>query len=108
MARLKAAGAFVSAAVAPLMPYSPEFARKLVDSCHHASIQVLHLTGSGAATPKDVLDQTHMDIPHYRELDSKLADEIETVAGAHDFSWGINNKGFIGAFLAARRFYETG
>ena len=108
MARLKAAGVFVSAAVAPLMPYSPDFARKLVESCHHASIQVLHLTGSGAATPKDVLDQTHRDIPHYRELDSKLADEIETVAGAHDFSWGINNKGFIGAFLAARRFYETG
>jgi hypothetical protein len=50
----------------------------------------------------------HREIPRYRELDSKLADEIETVAGAHDFSWGINNKGFIGAFLAARRFYETG
>ena len=108
MARLKSAGIFVSAAVAPLMPYSSEFARKLVESCHHASIQVLHLTGSGAATPKDVLNQTHRETPHYRELDRTLADEIETVAGAHDFSWGINNKGFLGAFLAARRFYETG
>jgi DNA repair photolyase len=108
MARLKQAGVFVSAAVAPLMPCSPDFARKLVDSCHHASIQVLHSTGSGAATPKAVLDLTHREIPHYRELDSKLADEIETVDAAEGFSWGINNKGFIGAFLAARRFYETG
>jgi DNA repair photolyase len=107
MARLKSEGVFVSAAVAPLMPYSPDFARKLVESCHHASIQVLHLTGSGAATPKEVLDQMQREIPHYRELDSKLADEIEAVDGAEGFSWGINNKGFIGAFLAARRFYET-
>ena len=106
MARLKSAGVFVSAAVAPLMPYSPGFARKLVDSCHHASIQVLHLTGSGAATPKDVLTQMQREIPHYRELDRKLAEEIEAVDGAKGFSWGINNKGFIGAFLAARRFYE--
>jgi ParB/RepB/Spo0J family partition protein len=107
MARLKQAGVFVSAAVAPLMPYSPDFARKLVESCHHASIQVLHQTGAGAATPKDVLEQTHRDIPCYRELDRKLADEIDAVEGAAQFSWGINNKGFIGAFLAARRFYET-
>jgi DNA repair photolyase len=106
MARLKDAGVFVSAAVAPLMPYSPEFARKLVESCHHASIQVLHLTGSGAATPRAVLAQTHNEIPHYKELDRKLADEIEAVDG-EGFSWGINNKGFIGAFLAAHRFYAT-
>ena len=106
MARLKAAGVFVSAAVAPLMPASPDFARKLVESCHHASIQVLHLTGSGAATPKPVLDRMHSETPHYRELDSKLADEIEAVDGAAGFSWGINNKGFLGAFLVARRFYE--
>jgi DNA repair photolyase len=107
MARLKRAGVFVSAAVAPLMPYSPDFARKLVESCHHASIQVLHQTGSGAATPKDVLTQTHREIPQYRELERKLADEIEAVKGAEDLSWGTANKGFIGAFLAARRFYET-
>jgi DNA repair photolyase len=107
MARLKDAGVFVSAAVAPLMPYSPDFARKLVESCHHASIQVLHLTGSGAATPKAVLTQTQREIPHYRALDSKLADEIQAVDGG-DFSWGLNNRGFIGAFLAARRFYERG
>jgi hypothetical protein len=88
------------------MPYSSEFARKLVESCHHASIQVLHLTGSGAATPKDVLDQTHRDVPSYRDLDRKLADEIDAVDGAAQFSWGMNNKGFIGAFLAARRFYQ--
>jgi DNA repair photolyase len=106
MARLKRAGVFVSTAVAPVMPYSPDFARKLVDSCHHASIQVLHLTGSGAATPKDVLAQTQREIPHYRELARKLADEIEAVDD-EDFSWGINNKGFIGAFLTARRFYQT-
>jgi DNA repair photolyase len=104
--RLKAAGVFVSAAVAPLMPYSPDFARKLVESCHHASIQVLHLTGSGAATPKAVLEQTHRELPNYRDLDRKLADEIEALDGAETLSWGINNKGFIGAFLAARRFYE--
>ena len=104
MARLKAAGVFVSAAVAPLMPYSPEFASKLVDSCHHASIQVLHLTGAGAATPKDVLDQTHRDIPHYRDLELRLAEELD---GIGELPWGIANKGFIGAFLAARRYYET-
>jgi ParB/RepB/Spo0J family partition protein len=106
MARLKHAGVFVSAAVAPLMPASPDFARKLVECCHHASIQVLHLTGSGAATPRALLNQTQREIPHYRELDRKLTDEIEAVNGAAGFSWGMNNKGFIGAFLAARRFYE--
>jgi DNA repair photolyase len=108
MARLKQAGLFVSAAVAPLMPYSPDFARKLVESCHHASIQVLHLIGSGAATPKPLLTQMHKEIPHYRELERKLAEEIEAVDGTAEFSWGINNKGFIGAFLAAHRFYKTG
>jgi len=108
MARLKQAGVFVSAAVAPLMPYSPEFARKLVESCHHVSIQVLHLTGAGAATPKDVLAQTHQDIPHYRDLEKRLAEEIDNLAGPAGFSWGIANKGFIGAFLAARRLYEPG
>jgi len=107
MARLKRAGVFVSAAAAPIMPYSPDFARKLVESCHHASIQVLHLTGSGAATPKPVLTLMHNEIPHYRELDRKLAEAIEAQDGAEDFSWGITNKGFIGAFLAARRFYDT-
>jgi DNA repair photolyase len=106
MTQLKAAGVFVSAAVAPIMPYSPDFARKLVESCHHASIQVLHLTGSGAATPKHVLTRMHREIPHYRELDIKLADQIDALAGAENFSWGIANKGFIGAFLAARRYYE--
>jgi DNA repair photolyase len=108
MARLKHAGVFVSAAVAPLMPSSPDFARTLVESCHHASIQVLHLTGSGAATPKDLLDETHREIPNYRALESKLVEEIEAVDGAGEFSWGIANKGFIGAFLAVRRFYENG
>jgi DNA repair photolyase len=108
MARLKDAGVFVSAAVAPLMPSSPDFARKLVAACHHASIQVLHSTGSGAATPKDVLTQTYREIPHYRDLERRLADEIEAVKGAEHFSWGLANKGFIGAFLAARRFYKTG
>jgi DNA repair photolyase len=106
MARLKNAGIFVSAAVAPVMPYSPDFARKLVESCHHASIQVLHRTGSGAATPKPVLTEMHSEIPHYRELDRKLAEEIDALEGSEDFSWGIANKGFIGAFLAARRYYE--
>jgi DNA repair photolyase len=106
MGRLKDAGVFVSAAVAPLMPHSPDFARKLQDSCHHAAIQVLHLTGSGAATPTDILNQVHREIPQYRELDRRLADAIEALAGAEQLSWGINNKGFIGAFLAARRFYE--
>jgi hypothetical protein len=68
---------------------------------------VLHLTGSGAATPKDILTQTQREIPHYRELDRTLAEEIDAVDGAREFSWGINNKGFIGAFLAARRFYDS-
>jgi hypothetical protein len=42
------------------------------------------------------------EMPHYRELDRTLAEEIDAVAG-EGFSWGMNNKGF----LAARRFYET-
>jgi hypothetical protein len=67
---------------------------------------VLHLTDSGAAAPNAVLTQTQRDIPQYRELAGKLADEIEAVDGAVEFSWGMNNKGFIGAFLAGRRFYE--
>jgi hypothetical protein len=39
-------------------------------------------------------------------MDSTLAEEIEAVAD-EEFSWGMNNKGFIGAFLAGRRFYKT-
>jgi DNA repair photolyase len=106
MAQLKQVGVFVSAAVAPLLPYSPDFARKLLDSCHHAAIQLLHKTGSGAATPKNLLTQIHTEIPHYRELDRRLAQEIDNLQSPEGFSWGIDNKGFIGAFVAARRFYQ--
>jgi DNA repair photolyase len=98
MACLKDAGAFVSAAVAPLMPYSPDFARKLVDCCHHTSIQVLHLTGSGAATPNAVLDQTHSEIPHYRELDRTLAEAIDARGASESFPGELITKGLSARF----------
>jgi DNA repair photolyase len=98
MARLKDAGVFVSAVVAPLMPYSPDFARKLVDCCHHASIQALHLTGSGAATPNAVLDQTHSEIPHYRELDRTLAEAIDARGASESFPGELITKGLSARF----------
>ena len=106
MARLKEAGIFVSAAVAPLMPYSGAFPKRLIESAHHASIQLLRPSGFGSSTPKDVLDDIETPIPGYRTFDMKLVNQIEESADLTDFAWGVGNKGFMGAFLAARNFYS--
>ena len=57
MQKLKKAGIFVSAAASPLMPYSTEFAGRLLDCAHHASIQQLRPLGFGSTTPKAVLPE---------------------------------------------------
>ena len=105
MADLKSAGVFVSAAVSPLMPYSDEFPRHLLECAHHASIQLLRSIGFGSTTPKNVLTEVQGSIRHYRDLDRRLVEQLSGLPGAARFSWGIGNKGFTGAFLAARRFY---
>ena len=105
MERLKTAGIFVSAAVSPLLPYSDEFPRRLLDSAHHASIQTLRPSGFGSATPKHVLTEVDRSVPGYRRLEEELADDLRSLDKGEQFSWGVGNKGFMGAFLAARRFY---
>ena len=105
MERLKSAGIFVSAAVSPLMPYSDEFPRRLIDCAHHASIQTLRPSGFGSATPKHVLTEVGRTVPGYERLDDDLADDLRGLDTDEQFSWGVGNKGFMGAFLAARRFY---
>ena len=105
MKELKGAGIFVSAAVSPLMPYSPEFAHRLLDCAHHVSVQLLRSAAFGSTTPRDVLDSVHASTPTYRELDRKLVEELGELDRDGMHSWGIGNKGFIGAFLSAERFY---
>ena len=105
MERLKSVGIFVSAAVSPLMPYSAEFPRRLLDCAHHASIQTLRPSGFGSATPKNVLDEIYRSVPGYQQLGTRLADSLQCRDTDGEFSWGMGNKGFIGAFLAAGRFY---
>ena len=107
MARLKEAGVFVSAAVSPLMPYSVEFPQRLLDCAHHASIQLLRPSGFGSSTPKGLLNNVERVVPRYRELDRKLIEEINMLKQSNVFAWGVGNKGFIGAFLAAKQFYEN-
>ena len=105
MRTLKNAGIFVSAAVSPLMPYSTEFARRLLKCANHASIQLLRPLGFGSTTPKDVLSEVYETIPGYRQLDVELVDQLKHLDTTTQFSWGVGNKGFMGAFLAANRFY---
>ena len=107
MAKLKDAGVFVSAAVAPLMPYSKEFPKLLLECAHHASVQLLLPSGFGSSTPRDVLASTESTIPGYRKLERMLVDQIEEADHSKVFTWGVGNKGFVGAFLAAKQFYAT-
>ena len=107
MRTLKDAGIFVSAAISPLMPYSVEFPNRLLDSAHHASVQALRPSGFGSATPKPVLEKVYRSVPDYKRLDTKLVGHLRRLDTVSHFSWGIGNKGFIGSFLAANRFYGS-
>ncbi len=106
IAKLKNAGIFVSAAVSPLMPFSPDFVQRLVVVSHHASIQLAKPSRPGATTPKDCLEKIQT-IEGYDKLDKSLSAQLMEKGKAIGYSWGINNKGFAGAFLAAKRFYES-
>ena len=105
--KLKNAGVFVSAAVSSLMPYSEQFPRELLDCAHHVSVQLLRTAGFASSTPQGVVDRIYRETPMYRQLDRALARQLEALDGAELASWGIGSKGFIGAFLAARRFYGS-
>lgn len=105
MRRLKEAGIFVSAAVSPLMPYSPEFAHRIMDVADHASIQQLKSSRVGASTPEYLLAKVRRADRYQCDLADPLADELSTTSATTGFAWGIGSKGFIGAFLAAKRFY---
>ena len=104
MVRLKEAGVFVSAAVCPVMPYSSGFAARLQAVAHHVSVQPLRDVRFGAATPKAVLQDARSSVPD----DSGLVRDLVAEFDDPTFSWGVGNKGFVGAFLAARRFYGVG
>ena len=104
---LKSAGVFVSAAVSPLMPYGADFPRRILESAHHASIQLLRSTGFGSTTPRQVLSDVYRSVPDYQRLDRELARELRVLDTDRDLSWGIGNKGFVGSFLAAKRFYGS-
>lgn len=106
MRRLRASGVFVSAAISPLLPYSSEFAHKIVDAADHASIQQLKSSRSGATTPGHVLDEVRNDPAHQRDLADRLSGELSIADATDRFAWGIDSKGFIGGFLAAKRFYS--
>ena len=107
MAKLKSAGIFVSAAVSPLMPYSDQFAGSLMACAHHASIQALRPEGFGSATPRHVLTEVHRSVPGYQRLEDELADHLRLLDTSERFSWGVGNKGFMGAFLAAKQYYRA-
>ena len=102
MGQLKAAGVFVSAAVSPIMPFSADFAERLRESANHASIQPLRITHFGATSPIAVLSKVRQSVADYETLPTRLTAQFGAQEG---FAWGIGNKGFIGAFLAARRHY---
>ena len=105
MEKLRSAGIFVSAAVSPVMPFSSEFSRLLVERANYASVQALRPSGFGSATPKRVLDEVQRAVPDYRRLEFQLVRGLERHGPSGRFSWGVGSKGFMGAFLAARRFY---
>lgn len=107
MRRLKDEGIFVSAAISPLMPHSPDFAHRILDATNHASIQVLRSATIGATTPVGVREKVDASVAEYGSLAERLADQLLAADESGVFSWGIGNKGFIGAFLAAKRFYQA-
>ena len=105
MRQLKDSGVFVSAAVSPLMPHSVDFPRRLKSYAHHASIQILRPKGIGSSTSSGLLQEIHQSVPGYNQLEVGLSRGLQSISETSEFSWGIGNKGFIGAFLAAKRFY---
>lgn len=107
MRTLKSEGIFVSAAISPLMPHSREFSERIVNAANHASIQVLRPTRIGSSTPAEVREKINSSVEGYDSLAERLADQLLAADTSRAFSWGIGNKGFIGAFLAARRFYPA-
>ena len=107
METLKRAGVFVSAAVSPLMPYSSEFPDRLVESAHHASIQALRPPGLGSATPRALFTEVGRAVPNYEQLEAGLVEHLRLIDTGRQFAWGVGNKGFMGAFLAARRYYGS-
>ena len=107
MKKLKDAGIFVSAAVCPLMPFSAEFSRRIVECAHHASIQILRPSGFGSATPRQLLSEVYGAVPDYGELEQRLVEGLMALGENANFSWGVGSTGFVGGFLAARRFYGS-
>lgn len=104
MSRLKEAGVFVSAAVCPVLPHSGAFASRLQAAANHASVQPLRDVGFGATTPRAVLQQARRGPVSHENLSRDLVGQFDDPS----FSWGVGNKGFVGAFLAAQQFYNVG
>ncbi len=103
--QLKSLGIFVSAAIAPIMPFSPRFAERIVSACHHASMQGMRVAAVGSSTPGHVVESVLAETLDYRGLTSRFISDVESLHSGEGFSWGVGNKGFIGAFLAAKRYY---
>ena len=108
MRRLKEDGVFVSCAVAPIAPFSSEFARKLVQAAHHVAVQEAKPPGrSGAATRKPAFERlvAHSEANGFGpgQLAQQLVDDL--TKADPDFPWGIDSAGFVGAFASALRHY---
>lgn len=108
MMQLKEDGFFVSAAAAPLLPFTDNFARRIVETAHHASIQEAHPpTCHGSATKKDVyevvLGTQRLRGFNVGDLERCLVDQISAIGP--EFTWGIGNGGFVGSFWAALHHY---
>ncbi len=108
MRQLKDNGFFVSAATAPLLPFTDRFAQRIVEAAHHASIQEAHPpTCHGSATRRDVYEVI-LGTQRVRgfsvgDLEQRLIDQISVIAP--EFTWGIGNGGFVGSFWAALNHY---
>jgi hypothetical protein len=109
MRQLKEDGFFVSAAAAPLLPFTDKFAERIVEAAHHASVQEAHPPScSGSATKKDVYEvilgtQRLYGYNSVGDLERKLVQQLSALAP--EFTWGIANAGFVGSFYAALNHY---
>ena len=79
----------------------PEVFDRLVAMARTGKVQPLRDVGYGATTPKAILRDVRSSVPHHERLAQDLVDGFDDPR----FSWGVGNKGFVGAFLAAQRFY---
>jgi hypothetical protein len=109
MRKLKDEGFFVSAAAAPLLPFTDRFALRITDAAHHASIQEAHPpTCHGSATKKDVyevvLGRQRLHGLSVGDLEACLSAQISAIAP--EFTWGVGNGGFVGSFWAALNYYR--